>query len=82
MENKSTEIKRKKVEWLINHPIETQMEIISHHMEICRLMINSIIEQEVCDYTGERYSHKKPHDNRYSRWGFGIAIPLGQSGEC
>jgi putative transposase len=70
MENKSKEFKRKKVEWLINQPVETQMEIISHHMEICRLMINSIIEQEVCDYTGERYSHKKPHDNRYSRWGY------------
>jgi len=77
MEDKSKEIKRKKVEWLITQPIEIQMELISHHMEICRLMINSIIEQEVCDYTGEKYSHNKPHDNRYSRWGFGIAIPLG-----
>lgn len=70
MENKSKEIKRKKVDWLLSQPIETQLELISHHMEICRLMINSIIEQEVSDYTGQRYSHDKPHNNRFCRWGF------------
>lgn len=70
MENKSKEIKRKKVDWLLSQPIETQLELISHHMEICRLMINSIIEQEVSDDTGQRYSHDKPHNKRFCRWGF------------
>ena len=70
MKNKSKEINRKKVDWLLGQSIDTQLEIISHHMEICRIVINSIIDREVCDYTGERYSHNKPNNGRYSRWGF------------
>ena len=70
MENKSKEINRKRVDWLLAQSIDTQLEIISHHMEICRIVINSIIDREVCDYTGERYSHNKPNNGRYSRWGF------------
>jgi len=70
MENKSKEINRKKVEWLLAQPIDMQLEIVSHYMEICRIMINSLLDQEVCDYTGQRYRHNKPHDSRYSRWGF------------
>ena len=70
MENKSKEINRKKVDWLLTQSIDTQLEIISHHMEICRIVINSIIDREVCDYTGERYSHNKPNNGRYSRCGF------------
>jgi len=70
MENKSKEINRKKIDWLLDQSIDMQLEIISHHMEICRIVINSIIDREVCDYTGERYSHNKPNNGRYSRWGF------------
>jgi len=70
MENKSKEINRKRVDWLLTQSIETQLEIVSHHMEICRIVINSILDQEVFDYTGERYRHMKPHNNRYCRWGF------------
>lgn len=70
MENKVKEINRKRMDWLLNQSIDTQLEIISHHMEICRIVINSIIDREVCDYTGERYSHNKPNNGRYSRWGF------------
>jgi len=55
---------------LLAQSIDTQLEILSHYMEICRIMINSLIDQEVCDYTGQRYSYNKPHDGRNSRWGF------------
>lgn len=82
MENKSKEINRKKIEWLLTQPIDMQLEIVSHYMDICRIMINFLLDQKVCDYTGQRYRHNKPHDSRYSHWGFGIAIPLGQSGQC
>ncbi|MCK4344600.1 MAG: IS256 family transposase [Bacteroidales bacterium] len=70
MENKSKEIKRKKINWLLEQPIETQLEIVSHNMEICRIFINSLIDQEVFEYTGERYNHNKPYNGRYSRWGY------------
>ena len=70
MENKSKEIKRKKINWLLEQPIETQLEIVSHYMEICRIFINSLIDQEVFEYTGERYNHNKPYKGRYSRWGY------------
>jgi len=70
MENKSKEIKRKKINWLLEQPIGTQLEIVSHYMEICRIFINSLIDQEVFEYTGERYNHNKPYNGRYSRWGY------------
>lgn len=67
---KSSKINREKLDWLINQPLNTKVELVSQHMEIVKIIINSIIEEEVVQYTGEKYSHQKPNDGKYSRWGY------------
>ena len=50
----------------------TKIAVLKHHMELSCILINDILEDEVRSLSGERYSHKKPHNNRYSRWGMYI----------
>lgn len=75
---KSTKINREKVDWLLSQPIKTKVEMLSQHLEVCRLVVNSILEEEVVDRCGARYSHDKPYEGRYSRYGFNPgSIKLG-----
>jgi len=67
---KPQSIDRKKISWLLEQPIDVKLEMLSYHMEIIRLLINEILEDEVFQLAGERYSRSKPHEGRYSRWGF------------
>ena len=70
MKSKVTKINRAQMPWLMNQPVNVQMELLQHHFEIMRIFLNSFMEQEVCQYTGARYEHDKPHGGRYDRWGF------------
>lgn len=67
---KSSKISREKISWLLNQPMETKMELLGQHLEICRIVINSFMEDEVICYCGERYSHDKPFNGRYNRHGY------------
>ncbi len=49
--------------------------MLQQHLSICQLVINQILEEEVKHLSGERYSHDKPHEGQYSRYGF-------NSGQC
>lgn len=62
-------LKRKKLSWLLDQSLDIKFEILQHHFEIVRLLINEILYTEVESLCGRRYSHKKPHKGRYSRWG-------------
>lgn len=68
---KSTEkISRENFAWLFEQPLDLKVSILQQHLSICQLVINQILEEEVNYLSGERYSHDKPHDGRYSRYGF------------
>jgi len=67
---KSSKINREKINWLLAQPLETKVNLINHHMEIVKIMVNSVLEEEVVKYAGERYSHNKPEAGKYSRWGY------------
>ncbi|MDI6803420.1 MAG: hypothetical protein QME58_06195 [Bacteroidota bacterium] len=43
--------------------------MLKHHIELCKMIIREMLEDEVRRFTGERYSRKKPHDGVYYRWG-------------
>jgi len=45
------------------------MALIEHHMELARMLGREILDEEVCQLAGERYSRSKPYGGRYSRWG-------------
>jgi transposase-like protein len=68
---KSTEkISRQNFTWLFEQPLDLKVSILQQHLSICQLVINQILEEEVKYLSGERYCHQKPHDGRYSRYGF------------
>lgn len=54
---------------LLEQPMEVKLHLLKHHMELSRLLINELLEEAVTEYAGERYSHHKPHQGRYHRWG-------------
>ena len=70
MKTKTTKIQREKVDWYLNQPLQTQLELMSHHLEICRIVINTLLDTALEEYTGARYKHDKPHGSRYARWGY------------
>ena len=43
---------------------------MQHHLEISRMLINDILEDEVIQYAGQKYQRDKPHGGQYSRWGY------------
>ena len=50
-------------------PLEIKMALIEHHMELARMLVREILDEEVCQLAGERYSRNRPYGGRYSRWG-------------
>jgi len=67
---KSTAINRENFTWLFEQPIDIKVSMLQQHLSICQLVINQILEEEVKHLSGERYSHDKPHEGQYSRYGF------------
>lgn len=66
---KSTTINRQGIQWIFEQPVETQLEVLSNHLDICKAVINSLLQSDVEQQAGQRYCRAKPHDGRYSRWG-------------
>jgi transposase-like protein len=66
---KNTTINRQGVEWIFRQPINTQLEVLSNHLAICKAVVNSLLEGDVEAKAGPRYAHNKPNGGQYSRWG-------------
>ena len=79
MKVKRTSINRKKISWLLEQDLDVKITALQHHLDISRMLVNDILEDEVIKYAGSWYSHEKPHDGRYSRWGSNPgSIKLGE----
>lgn len=70
MKVKPKGINRNKISWLLDQPIDVKAEVLRHHLELSRMLINDILEDEVKQLSGERYSRAKPHGGQYGRWGY------------
>jgi len=70
MKNKIKEKRRAGIDWLMQQEMDVKMAMLEHYMEVCRMVSNSYMEQEVQQYTGERYERNVPHGGRYDRWGY------------
>jgi len=69
MKVKTTGINRKKISWLLEQDLDVKITALQHHLDISRMLVNDILEDEVNQHAGSWYSHEKPHNGRYSRWG-------------
>ena len=63
------EINRENLRWLLTQPAEVKLAMMESRLDICRLLVNEVLDEEVTALSGAHYSHEKPHDVRYSRWG-------------
>jgi putative transposase len=67
------------LEWYFEQPLVTRLTILSNYLELALIMFNELIQDEVTSLAGKRYSHEKPHEGRYQRWGRNPgSIRLGQ----
>ena len=64
------EINKENLRWLLAQPAEVKISMLESHLDICRLLVNEVLEEEVTALCGAKYSHEKPHGGRYSRWGY------------
>jgi transposase-like protein len=75
----TTGINRNKLSWLLDQELDVKMQALQHHLDISRMLVNDVLEDEVRNYTGQRYKHDKPNNGQYSRWGYNRgSIKLGQ----
>jgi transposase-like protein len=70
MNKSTTKISRENFTWLFEQPLDIKVNVLQQHLSICQLVINQILEEEVKHLSGQRYSHQKPNEGRYSRYGF------------
>ncbi len=61
---------REKLSWLMSQSREIKLDLVQNHLSICQIMLNELFEDEIMQKAGQRYSHQKPHEGRYSRWGY------------
>lgn len=74
--SKISKINNEKLDWVTEQPIDVQLSLLNHHLDLCKLLINYILEQDVHSLTGERY--KNDAERRYTRWGYNpSSVKLG-----
>ena len=61
--------KIKNIKQIFESDTQTKLALLKNQFEISLILIDEIMEDEVRNYAGERYSRGKPHNGRYSRWG-------------
>lgn len=62
--------KNKKINEILESDTQTKLALLKNQFEISIMLINEILEDEVREYSGERYKRDKPKGGRYSRWGY------------
>ena len=68
--SKDTQLNRRNLSWLQEQSVDIKISLLQNHLSICQIMINELLEEEVIQKAGSRYSRDKPFDGRFSRWGF------------
>lgn len=58
---------KENLQWLLKQSTDVKIAMLESHLDICRLIVNEVLEEEVTSFCGEKYSHDKPHAGRYSR---------------
>jgi len=69
MERKISKIGTENLNDFLLETIDVQISLLQNHFDICKIVINSILGQEVDSLAGKRYSHDKPNEGQFSRWG-------------
>jgi putative transposase len=68
-EDSRTEIRNENLQWYQDQPVEIQMELFKHFVDMAKILANQLFEDEVKSKAGEKYNREKPSEGKYSRWG-------------
>ena len=66
---KNIKIKEEKLDFVLSLDLELKLELLQNQIKLSQILIENILETEVQELSGERYSHDKPNEGRYRRWG-------------
>lgn len=66
---KVKDIDRKKLDWLFEQPIDVQYSVLNHHLQICSMLVNQLMADEVEQKAGERYRNRPEGERAYARHG-------------
>ena len=66
---KNRKIKEEKLDFVLSLDLEMKLELLQNQIKFSQILINNILETEVQQLSGSKYSHDKPNSGRYSRWG-------------
>ncbi len=66
---KNRKIKEEKLDFVLSLDVSLKLELLQNQIKLSQLLIENILETEVSELSGARYTHDKPHEGRYSRWG-------------
>lgn len=55
-----------RLEELEEKPFEIKLALLQHHLQLARIFVQELLEEEVEEKAGQRHSHD---DRRFSRWG-------------
>jgi putative transposase len=61
--------KEEKLDFVLSLDLEIKLELLQNHIKLSQVLIDNILETEVQQLSGSKYSHDKPNEGRYSRWG-------------
>ena len=69
MLNKVSKIGTENLNDFLLSSLEVQVSMMQQHLDICKIFANTLLSNEVDSLAGSKYSHEKPLEGRYSRWG-------------
>jgi len=69
MLSKIKKIKEEKLDFVLSLDLEMKFELLQNQIKLSQVLIENILETEVLQLSGEKYSHDKPNEGKYSRWG-------------
>ena len=68
--DKIREVNRETLEGFMKSGIDTKVSMFNQHLDLVKMMVNKMLDEEVNDLAGEKYCRNKPHEGQYSRWGY------------
>ena len=50
--------------------MDYKMSFLSQHLDVVKIMANTLFAEEVNSLAGEKYCRNKPFNGQYTRWGY------------
>ena len=67
--SKDIQLNRWNLAWLQEQSVDLKISSLQNQFSICQIVSNELLEEEVIQKAGARYSRAKPNDGRFNRWG-------------